>query len=558
MKTTLAIVGVLAFAALCTACGSEGGGKSKQNRPQPPEPPVVTVDAGIKQLIFSWDDVPTTTYYRLLENADGHSGFTQVADDLPAGTPTITKHFGVHLQDWVNALYMVQACNSGGCSASSAVNVTDLMLDAIGYFKASDTQDGDQFGNSLAVSADGSTLAVAGAYRRGGAVYIFRFDGTSWHQQTKLETNHRSGALALSEDGNLLGVGATDVDHDSGEVYIFRFNGTEWSQTAGIQASEPEEHGGFGWALALSGNGDTLLVGAPGDTYNSTFGAAYLFRFDGTEWVQQAHITAQNIRAADSFGAAVALSADGSTLAIGTIHDSSDATGINGDEGSRLAPSSGAVYLFRFDGSEWIRQAYIKASNTDMSDFFGRSVSLAADGNTLAVGADLESSNATGIDGDQDDDSAQWSGAVYVFRFTEMGWIQQAYVKSSNSEALDFFGSSTSLSADGNTLAVVAPAEDSDADGVGGDQNDNSASSAGAAYVFQFDGSGWHQENYIKAPNSDGGENQSYDRFGRSLAINGDANVLTVGTSLERSGATGINGDQDDNSVSLAGAVYVY
>ena len=114
-------------------------------------------------------------------------------------------------------------------------------------------------------------------------------------------------------------------------------------------------------------------------------------------------------------------------------------------------------------------QAYLKASNTDRGDYFGFSVSLSGD--TLAVGAPFEDSSATGVDGNQNDDSAQDSGAVYVFTRSNGVWSQQAYLKASNTDSYDNFGS---VSLSGDTLAVGAPFEDSNATGVDGDQNDNS------------------------------------------------------------------------------------
>src|SRR5690606_19004546 len=110
----------------------------------------------------------------------------------------------------------------------------------------------------------------------------------------------------------------------------------------------------------------------------------------------------------------------------------------------------------------------IKASNTGgasgddvYGDKFGTSIALSADGSTLAVGACLEDSAATGIDGDQGDNSAGHAGAVYVFARSDTTWVQQAYIKASNTEAADYFGGSVALSADGSTLAVGAWREDS-------------------------------------------------------------------------------------------------
>jgi hypothetical protein len=131
----------------------------------------------------------------------------------------------------------------------------------------------------------------------------------------------------------------------------------------------------------------------------------------------------------------------------------------------------------RDTSGDWSQQAYIKASNTEAGDGF-RAVAL--DGDTLAVGAGGEDSSATGVNGDQDDNSADDSGAVYVFTRDASGdWSQQAYIKASNTEAGDGF---RAVALDGETLVVGAPDEDSS---VNGDQADNSASRSGAVYVFE-------------------------------------------------------------------------
>ena len=256
--------------------------------------------------------------------------------------------------------------------------------------------------------------------------------------------------------------------------------------------------------------------------------------------------------------AAIALSAGGDTLAVGAPPEDSSATGINGNENDNSSFSAGAVYLFRFDGSVWQQQAYIKASNTDATDFFGFSVSLSADGNTLAVGAKNEDSNGTGIDGDQANNSASVAGAVYLFRFDGTDWYQQAYIKASNTEFANLFGYSVALSEDGDTLAVSARDENSSATGINGDQNDNSATLAGAVYLFRFDGSDWYQQAYVKASNTDVSTSEMLDRFGSSVALSGDGDTLAVGAPMEDSHATGINGDQADNSAEWAGAVYLF
>ena len=137
-------------------------------------------------------------------------------------------------------------------------------------------------------------------------------------------------------------------------------------------------------------------------------------------------------------------------------------------------------------------EAYVKASNTGTGDGFGSSV--AVDGNTLVVGAPSEDSNATGINGNQANNSASGSGAVYVFTRSNGVWTQQAYLKASNTGVQDHFGTSVALS--GETLAVGAPDEDSNAMGINGNQSDNSAENSGAVYIFTRVNGEWHQQAY--------------------------------------------------------------
>jgi predicted porin len=294
----------------------------------------------------------------------------------------------------------------------------------------------------------------------------------------------------------------------------------------------------------------TGVGGNQADNSASNAGAVYVFIRSGSTWVQQAYVKASNTGALDQFGWSVALSADGSTLAVGAPDEDSNATGLGGNQTNDSLPDAGAVYVFSRSGSTWVQQAYVKASNTGEDDYFGYSVALSADGNTLAVGALYEDSNATGVGGDQTNNSASQSGAVYVFIRSGSTWLQQAYVKPSNTEGGDFFGGSVALSADGNTLAVGAVGEDSNAIGVNGNQADNSSSGAGAVYVFSRSGSAWVQQAYVKASNTGG-------YFGDSVALSADGNTLAVGATNEASNATGIGGDQTNNSAS-AGAVYLY
>ncbi|MCG3129013.1 MAG: hypothetical protein CHACPFDD_03909 [Phycisphaerae bacterium] len=260
---------------------------------------------------------------------------------------------------------------------------------------------------------------------------------------------------------------------------------------------------------------------------------------------QQAYLKASNTEAYDMFGAWVAISGD--TAVVGAPNEDSGATGVNGDPTDNSAPDSGAAYVFVRSGTAWSQQAYLKASNTGAGDWFGGSVAISGD--TIVVGASREDSSATGVNGNQLDDSAPDSGAAYVFRRSNGEWSQEAYLKASNAEGGDNFGS---VSVSGDTIVVGAYSEDSSATGVNGDQNDNGASDSGAAYVFVCDASGeWTQQAYLKASNA-----EASDAFGARAAVSGD--TIVVGAVGEDSKATGVNGNQADDSAADSGAAYVF
>ena len=402
------------------------------------------------------------------------------------------------------------------------------------YVKASNSASGDNFGahRSVALSADGNTLAVGAPFEDSSAVGI---------------------------DGDP----ANNAAPNSGAVYVFMRDANGWTPHAYVKASNTGGSDGFGVSVALSGDGNTLAVGAwyedsgivgnEADNSLAEAGAVYVFVRAAGTWAQQAYVKASAPGSSDFFGGAVALSADGNTLAVGAWLEDSAATGIGGDETNNAAPDSGAVYVFTRAGTTWSQEAYIKASNTDAVDNFGYVLSLAADGNTLAVRSAGESSAATGVDGNQADNSAAGSGAVYVFARVGTTWTQQAYLKASNTDSLDNFGYHLALSADGRTLAIGARFEDSAATGVGGDETNNTALESGAVYVFTRAGTAWMQEAYVKASNTGAG-----DIFGYAVAISGDGNVLVVGARDEDSSATGTAGDPADEGAPESGAIYIF
>lgn len=432
------------------------------------------------------------------------SGQPSGAINLPIGTSTVLVE--VTAQDASVKTYTVDVVRDNASSFAQTV-----------YAKSSNSEGeilfldntGDNFGYQVALSGD--ILAVS----------------------------------ALNEDGAATTFNGDESDNSArlaGAVYIFERNigDSGWTQQGYIKASNAEAGDLFGGSLALSG--DTLVVGAreedssatgiDGDaTDNSTSesGAVYVFvRAAQNNWSQQAYIKGSSAQVNDLFGSSVALSGD--TLVVGAREK---------DRGTAGNTDVGVAYVFVRDaGNVWTQQAKLSPSSPDGSDRFGTSVAISGD--TLAIGAINEDGSTNGINGDQTDNSIPNSGAVYVYNRAPGGtvWTEQAYIKASNTSTNQKFG--TALSLYGDTLAVGAP---TDLD---------TPTAAGTTYVFVRDGSNvWSQQTAITPINAEIG-----DVFGVSVSLYN--NTLAIGARDENSGATGVNGDETDNSTPGAGAVYIY
>jgi predicted amidohydrolase YtcJ len=473
------------------------------------------------------------------------------------------------------------------------------------YVKPSNPQTGAEFGHYVALSADGTTLAVSAYWEasnatgvngnqrddsipQAGAVYVFTRRGATWTQQAYIKASNTGEAgsaesfgegdqfgfsLALSGDGSTLAAGALTEDSASpgingnqtdnsaqsaGAVYVFARTGDSWSQQAYVKPSNPDAGDMFGYSVSLTADGNALAVGSydedgsghgvnpPPDNRSAGAGAVYVFTRAATTWTQQAYLKPSNGESQDSFGVHVALSNDGSTLLAGSLDEDCQVTGVNApgcanDMNDDL--SIGAAYVFVRSGATWSQQAFIKPSNTGPNDWFGSRLALSGDGSTAAIGAALEDSGAKGINGRQNDESASEAGAVYLFTRDGTNWRQIAYVKGSNTEAYDEFGSSVALDGTGGLLVASARGEDSSARGANGNQASNSAAEAGAVYVFAI------------APRA-----AAAARQGSADLILFNGKVLTVDERFSIAQAVAVSGERiiavgsDKEALALAGA----
>jgi hypothetical protein len=380
---------------------------------------------------------------------------------------------------------LASGCGGGGGSSSDAgknANLSDLTLSAGDLDQAFQSSQLDYTATVNFLTASTTvTPTTADA------------DATVTVNGAAVASGAASKSIPLDVGNTLITVIVTASNGTTTRTYsitINRESANDFAQQAYIKASNTGNDDRFGSSVALFDN--TLIVGAPGEKSSATgidgnqdnnslseAGAVYVFTRNNSQWGQQAYVKASNTGNDDRFGSSITLFDN--TLAVGAPGENSKATGIGGNQGDNSLSDAGAVYVFTRNNSQWVQQAYVKASNTGNDDRFGSSVALCDD--TLAAGATGENSEATGINGNQADNSLSDSGAVYAYTRSGTQWGQQAYVKASNTGNDDRFGSSVTLC--GDTLAVGATGEDSNATGIDGDQTDNSLNDAGAVYAYQ-------------------------------------------------------------------------
>ena len=350
---------------------------------------------------------------------------------------------------------------------------------------------GDSLGSSVSISGN---YAIAGCPRDSGvagtdsgSVQIFFLSPTGWIQQVKLTADDAAAGdrfgQTVSMRGDYFIVGAPGKSGrqvGTGVAYIFFRSETGWVQQAKLTAPDAEAEDVFGFSVAM--DGDTVIIGAyRSNAPAADSGAAYIFMRRGTDWIQQAKLTANDGKPFDWFGYSVAISGD--TAVIGAIRN--DARG----------EDSGAAYIFVRNASEWVQQAKLVGDNTTTRDGFGFSVAVS--GNTVIVGSPKN--------GD--------TGSAYIFELEEGVWKQQRNrVRLSMfpwDKAGNGFGYSVAISGDTAVIGAVTTKVGEDA--------------WGAAYIVTPDGPFWGQRAKLLASNGRAG-----DDFGFAVAISGD--VLIAGS----------------------------
>lgn len=273
----------------------------------------------------------------------------------------------------------------------------------------------------------------------------------------------------------------------------------------------------FGAAVALTPDGSTALVGAPRDEdpNGAKAGAAYVFEQTGGGWAQRAKLAPEDGTPDDQFGSGVALAPGGTTAVVGARFDEDP----NG-------PRGGSAHVFERSGGEWSRRAKLAPEEGNARAFFGASLTLARGGSTAFV---------TAL-GERDPNGRQ-GGAVYVYRRSNGTWTRDGKLAAADGDEDDLFGFGFDVSDDGRT-AVVGAMGDEDPNGTTGDL----FGGAGSAYVFERSGGEWHQRAKLAPEDGDAG-----DQFGAATALSPDEQTAFVGAFTD-----------DDPNGGGAGSVYVF
>ncbi|MBK8699287.1 MAG: choice-of-anchor D domain-containing protein [Saprospiraceae bacterium] len=361
-----------------------------------------------------------------------------------------------------------------------------------------DGEANDDFsGYSVSISADGSTVAIGALYNAGGGitrghVRVYQFNGTNWTQQGAdidgEANNDNSGiSVSISADGSTVAIGApynAGGGSSRGHVRVYQFNGTTWTQQ-GVDIDGEADYDNSGWSVSISADGSTVAIGARSNAGNgSSSGHVRVYQFNGTTWTQQG-LDIDGEAISDLSGYSVSISADGSTVAIGaTLNDG------NG-------PNSGHVRVYQFNGTTWTQQGADIDGEAD-NDFSGWSVSISADGSTVAIGARSNDGNGSN------------SGHVRVYQFNGTTWTQQGL--DIDGEAIsDQSGFSVSISADGFTVAI------------GARSNAGNGSGSGHVRVYGWNGTTWTQQ----GADIDG--EAISDQSGNSISISADGSTVAIG-----------------------------
>ena len=411
----------------------------------------------------------------------------------------------------------------------SSKSFTNKELNSIfqqSYIKGSHAKSEEQFGRTVAISGNtmviGTSLDNSNAIgingedddnafpvTNSGAAYVYLRVNNEWILQAYIKPPEKISNLGFGRkvviSGDTIVIGISSFTNGPEErIYVYQRTNDLWVLQSILFYSSFNGNELFGSSLSISS--DTILVGVGLASPNGDFeGSAIVYRRIGDEWNREAFLKASNPGFLDLFGWSVAVEND--IAVIGAYNEDSNATGINGDGEDNSTNNSGAAYVFKRVGTEWVQEAYLKSSQSKSEDKFGWSVAIS--GETIVIGAKGSNFN----------NEEFFKGSTYVFVKEQNEWVEEAILLPDETEIDDQFGYSVAIS--GDNIIIGAYYEDSSSVGINGDSLNNSSLRSGAAYLYNRVSGIWNQQYYLKASNTDANDN-----FGHSVAISGDTYVV--------------------------------
>ena len=363
-------------------------------------------------------------------------------------------------------------------------------------FTASDASPGDLFGSGVSVGDD--VFLVSSNYhdcdngrREGcGSAYVFKYNGNEWIEEDRLTASDTHphqlfGSVSLITDYMaVIGARGDNANNNwAGAAYVFKYNGNEWIEEDKLTASDGTKYGGFGSKVV--GDGDVVVISSPWHDCHAGYGrdncgSVYVFRYNGNEWIEEAELISgeeYRIGSGVQFGYSVAVA--NNVIVVGTPY---------------IEKQRGAVYVFRYNGNEWLKEAKLTPLERKIDASFGERIAIDSNSEVILVGSSYES------------DEYGNTGAAYVFRYNGNEWVEEQRLESPDPRQWDFFGEDVSV--DGEVIVTGAIGKICDGEG----------QDCGAAYVFRYNGNEWMIEE-DKLTASDGIDG---DFFGKAIVLNGN------------------------------------
>jgi hypothetical protein len=393
------------------------------------------------------------------DECDGPSCAQPLSTILTAESPHSFDSFGISIGMSADGGWLVAGAelDDGAGFNAGAAHVMHRMGDWTynARLVADDTEPFDRFGRAVAIAGDGHAILIGALFHDSilpdaGSAYVFVREGAAWVQQARLAASDPDWSdllgfsVAISAHGSRAAIGAPADDDggtQSGSVYVFERDGITWTQTAKLTAADATIGSEFGSSVAMTPDGTRILVGARA-SLNTSAGAAYVFRIDGTRWIQEAKLVSEDAQGGDRFGGAVGIDAAGTCAVVGA----------RGQD--QYGENAGAAYVFQRQDGIWRQRSRLAAPDAASHKLFGVSVAISPPADWITIGSHLDQPRGP---------ADAISGSAYVFKRNGPAWQSVGKLATIRDAAYDNAGLAVAIASTtdaGVLAAIAAPLDD--------------------------------------------------------------------------------------------------